>query len=143
MWTMMRLGFQEAAVRWRITFVMALAVSVSLITFLLLFGYKAGLETRYANLAEEYLVVQESGSMGEFYGSRISSGVGGELTAAGVSLAVPFIHTIVGTSPQDAVLLRGIDLDSYAKVETFRLIAGSPAAKRRFAALDNDRNSPG
>jgi putative ABC transport system permease protein len=129
MWTMTRLGFQEAAVRWRITFVMALAVSVSLISFLIIFGYKKGLETRYANLAEDFLIVQENGSMGEFYGSRISAGVGNELAAAGVGLVVPSIHTIVGTSPQDAVLLRGIDLDSYAKVETFKMIAGRPLQK--------------
>jgi ABC-type lipoprotein release transport system permease subunit len=39
---------------------------------------------------------------------------------------VPEIHAVVGTSPEDAVLLRGIQLEAYTRLEEFKIIAGRP-----------------
>ena len=122
--TMMRLGLQEAAMRWRMTIVMGLTVSVSLVCFLVMNAYRTGLVSRYAVLAADYLVVEENGSMGEWYGSRMPASMAQELARAGASLIVPEIHTIVGTSPENAVLLRGVGLENYEMVETFTITAG-------------------
>jgi ABC-type lipoprotein release transport system permease subunit len=39
---------------------------------------------------------------------------------------IPEIHTVVGLSPRDAVLLRGVSLDQYLEVESIKIIAGRP-----------------
>jgi putative ABC transport system permease protein len=52
--------------------------------------------------------------------------VGDDLRAAQVSLVVPEIHTVVGTTTENAVLLRGIPLDTYALVEEYKMVTGRP-----------------
>jgi len=120
--TMMRLGLQEAKMRWRMTIMMGLTVAASIVCFLLLNAYRTDLVSRYSVLAMDYLVVQESGSMGEWTGSRLPVSVSQNLT--GASLIVPEIHTIVGTSPENAIMLRGVGLDNYEQVETYKMTAG-------------------
>lgn len=120
------LGLRALLAHRRLAGLMALTVSVALAAFLVLRGYQAGLTARYAGLSAAYLLVQRAGSMGEFYGSRVPAGLGADLLAGGASLAVPEIHSVVGLSPQDAVLLRGVDLARYTRVESFRLLSGRP-----------------
>ncbi len=120
------LGLREAAIRWRSTLVMSLAISISLMAFLLLQAYHKDLTSKFDQMHKQLLVVQASGSMGEFYGSRLPASLGRELAAAGASLVVPQIHTIVGTSTENAVLLRGIPLEGYTRVEDFKMLDGRP-----------------
>jgi ABC-type lipoprotein release transport system permease subunit len=122
--TMMRLGLHEAAIRWRMTIVMGLTVATSLICFLVLNAYRTDLISRYSVLAMDFLVIEENGSMGEWAGSRLPVSVALQLAGAGASLIVPEIHTIVGTTPENAIMLRGVALDNYAQVETFKITAG-------------------
>jgi ABC-type lipoprotein release transport system permease subunit len=120
------LGLRALLLHRRLAAMMALTIAISLASFLILRGYQTGLTQRYTNLSAAYLLVEQSGSLGEFYGSRIPVSVGAQLLAQGASLAVPEIHTVVGLSPQDAVLLRGIALDRYAELEPFRITTGRP-----------------
>jgi ABC-type lipoprotein release transport system permease subunit len=126
--TMFRLGIGELIQHMRLTLVMALAVGIPLMVYFMLGAYQRGLESRYAESYEDFLVVQVSGSLGEFYGSRMLASVGEALRAAQLSLVVPEIHTIVGTTTENAVLLRGIPLDSYSLVEEYKIVAGRPLA---------------
>ena len=120
------LGLAELAHRWRESLLAAGVIGVTLLAVLVLNAYRRGLEDRYAFEASGYLIAQQSGSMGEFKGSRLPASTAAELSARGSSLIVPQIHTIIGTSPENAILLRGIPLDNYTQVEPFRLIAGRP-----------------
>lgn len=124
--SVMHLSLAELTHRWRETFLMAGVITVSLLGVLLLSAYQRGLEDRYSHARDSYLVVQQSGSMGELKGSRLPADIAEQLTARGASLVVPQLHTIIGTSPENSVLLRGIPLDSYTQVEPFRIIAGRP-----------------
>jgi ABC-type lipoprotein release transport system permease subunit len=126
MLTVAELGLRALLLHRRLVGLMAVTVAVSLAAFLVLRGYQNGLSARYANLSAAYLLVEQSGSLGEFYGSRIPANTGALLLAQGASLAVPEIHSVVGVSPQDAVLLRGISLERYAELETFRMVSGRP-----------------
>jgi ABC-type lipoprotein release transport system permease subunit len=124
--TILRLGIRELLNHARLTLVMSLAVGIPLMIYLALDAYQTGLQSRYTDRYGDFLVVQVSGSLGEFYGSRMLASVGDELKAAQVSLVVPEIHTIVGTTTENAVLLRGIPLESYALVEESKIVAGRP-----------------
>ena len=124
--TILRLGIGELLHHKRLALVMTLAAGIPLMVYFLLSAYQAGLESRYAERYEDFLLVQTSGSLGEFYGSRMLASVGDTLRAAGLSLVVPEIHTVVGTTTENAVLLRGIPLDTYARVEEYKMVSGRP-----------------
>jgi putative ABC transport system permease protein len=68
--------------------------------------------------------VQETQSFGEVYGSRLSPDVGALLSRHGISLVVPEIHEVTGTSAQKATLIRGIDPGQYTLTETFSILSG-------------------
>jgi putative ABC transport system permease protein len=92
----------------------------------------------YSDFNPALLVVQSSGSMGEFYGSRLPARLGEDLSRRGLPWAIPEIHTIIGSTPATAVLLRGIPLDTYSIVEEFSLIDGRvllPGEPARSAML--------
>jgi ABC-type lipoprotein release transport system permease subunit len=120
------LGLRETVLRWRTSATFGGLVAIPMLMYLLLSGYQAGLEARYLELSNQYLVIQESGSMGEFYGSRLQSSLKLALQQAGYPDAVPQINTVTGLSPEKAVLLRGVELGRYQEIETFRMIAGRP-----------------
>jgi putative ABC transport system permease protein len=120
------LGLKELATHWRDVLAMGLTISLPILSFLILKGYQTGLEQRYENIQNDYLLVQETGSMGEFYGSRLSSDLRKELLNQGESWAAAEIHTITGTTPGDAILLRGIELDNYSRIEEYRMLEGRP-----------------
>jgi putative ABC transport system permease protein len=120
------LGFKELAVRWRAVLAMGFTISLPILMYLLLNGYQTGLETRYKNIQENYLLVQETGSMGEFYGSRLSINLREDLLKRGISWVSAELHTITGTTPENAILLRGIELDNYSKIEEYQMIEGRP-----------------
>lgn len=120
------LGLAELTRRWRESLLAAGVIGVTLLAVLVLSAYRRGLEDRYAFETDGFLIAQQSGSLGEFKGSRLPVDVAGQLSARGASLVVPQIHAIIGTSPADAILLRGIPLESYRDVEPFRIVAGRP-----------------
>jgi len=122
----LRLGIYELIHHARLTLVMVLAVGIPLLCFFLLQAYHTGLVSRYSSNDKDFLVVQMSGSFGEFYGSRLSAQVGAELRSTGSSVVIPEIHTIVGTTRENAIRLRGIPLEYYSQVEEYKMVAGRP-----------------
>ncbi len=133
-----RLGLHDLLHHRRLSLVMSMVIAVSLSVFAILVVYRAGLAAEFSNLSPELLVVQESDSFGEIYGSRLSSQVGERLKSMGVSLIVPQIHEVTGTSVQEATMIRGVDLERFALVERFSLLSGralAPGAPSRAAMI--------
>jgi putative ABC transport system permease protein len=124
--TSIRLGFHELFSHIRLVLVMALAVAIPLTIYLTLQAYNAGMSAHYSTGSGDYLVVQSSGSLGEYFGSRLSAEVGDTLWVTGASLVIPEIHTVVGTTKGDAILLRGISLELVSQVEEYKMVAGRP-----------------
>lgn len=124
--TTFRLGLGVLRKHVRLSLLMALAVGIPVMILLGLQSYQAGLRVLYETSQSDFLVVQISGSLGEFYGSRVPASLETDLRNLGISQAVPFIHTITGTTQQEAILLRGIPLDDYQRLETFTMLAGRP-----------------
>jgi putative ABC transport system permease protein len=120
----LRFALRELFHHFRLVFFMVLAVGIPLMSFFTLEAYHAGLIARYSGDDRNFLVAQLSGSFGEIVGSRMPAQVGVDLRSAGASMAIPEIHAIVGSSSENAVMLRGIPLESYARVENYKLVAG-------------------
>ncbi len=106
--------------------ILALSVSIPLMCFLVLNGARSELNRRYDHLSQTFLVVEQGGSMGEFYGSRLPQTTEALLKVHGASLVEPEIRTATGTTPEDVILLRGISLEYYQQVEPFQVTAGRP-----------------
>jgi ABC-type lipoprotein release transport system permease subunit len=123
---MLRLGFYDLLHQRRLGFVLAISISISLMGYLLLNGYQTDLNNRYDWLAPTYLIAQQSGTTGEFYGSRLKPVVAADLMERGASLVVPEIRTVTGTTMDNAVLLRGILPDRYERIEPYRILSGRP-----------------
>ena len=120
------LGLRTLLKHIRLTLVLSLAVGVPFMSFMLIQAYQAGLAARFSVSLTENLVVQTDGSFGEFYGSRLPASLGADLLAKGAGPLIPEIHTVIGTTQQDAVLLRGLPLEDLLRVEQIRIIAGRP-----------------
>ena len=103
---MMNLGFKELIFRGRAVFALGMTISLPISIFLLLNGYETGLEARYKNIQENYLLAQVTDSMGEFYGSRLPASLKKDLAQQGISWTAAEIHTITGTSPENAILFK-------------------------------------
>jgi len=103
-----------------------LLVAIPITGFLLLDGFNRGVDLDFQSAATADLLVQQSNSVGEISGSRISAEIGPLLLAAGEVFAIPEVHAIAGTSNANAVLLRGVDVDRYRSVTSFELVSGRP-----------------
>jgi len=122
----MRLGLQALLQHPWLLIVLAINTALPLMCALLIGGYQTDMLSRYDTVNPSLLVIQESGSMGEFYGSRIPSATVELLRARGYAHPIPEIHNVTGATPASAVLLRGIDPARYQEIETFRLLYGRP-----------------
>lgn len=118
------LGLLEMVHRWRDSLLMAGVIAVSLMGVLLLNAYQRGLEDRFMQGPSSDLIAQEMNSTGDLYASRLPAATEDSLLAHGLTFAVPQIQVAIGTSPENAVLLRGVRLDSYDRVERYKIIAG-------------------
>jgi putative ABC transport system permease protein len=123
---MLRIGLDEMRRHWKLALATSLLMAISALATFVLVGYRAGLAHAFADLGRPYLIVQEENSMGEFLGSRMPMEVGQRLLAIGLSQVVPEVHTLVGTSSENAMMLRGVDLGQYRETESFSMIAGNP-----------------
>ena len=122
----MRLGLQALLQHPWLLIVLAINTALPLMCALLIGGYQTDMLSRYDTVNPSLLVIQESGSMGEFYGSRIPAATVELLRARGYAHPIPEIHNVTGATPASAVLLRGIDPARFQEIETFRLVSGRP-----------------
>ena len=121
-----RLGIQALFAHPWLLAMLAMNTALPLMCALLLDAYRTDMLNRYDRSDRSMLVIQDSGSMGEFYGSRIPVEIGDALRARGYMDPVPEIHNVTGSTPASAVLLRGVDPERYRRIETFRTVAGRP-----------------
>jgi len=105
---------------------MVALVAATNVIYLGLGGYRNVLQQEFGDLPYKDLIVQESNTTGEFFGSRLPPEVGDQLLAMGFLQAIAEIHDYTGTSITNIVILRGIDLERYTQVNSFNILAGRP-----------------
>jgi putative ABC transport system permease protein len=134
----LRLGLHDLLNHRRLVLIMALSIAIATGMLAIVEAYRLGLASEFSEQAPGLLQVHELQTSGEFYGSRISSQVAERLSQMGVSMVIPEIYAVTGTSIQSATLLRGIDLAGYTRLETFSMLSGRslhPGDAPRLAML--------
>ena len=121
-----RLALADVRTRTSLVAGAMLLVAVPIAGYLLLVGFATGIDRDFASQVSTDLIVQEANSVGEIAGSRIDSSIESDLLAMGTTFAIPEIHAVAGSSADNAVLLRGVDLDRYRSVTSFEIVAGRP-----------------
>jgi ABC-type lipoprotein release transport system permease subunit len=120
----LRLGLHDLFSHRRLVLIMSLSIAIATAMVAFLEAYRAGLAAEFNEQTHNLLVVHDSQNAGDIAGSRISSQVEGKLAGLGISMIIPEIRALTGTSIQNATLLRGIDLAQYTRLETFSMLSG-------------------
>jgi putative ABC transport system permease protein len=120
----LRLGLHDLFCHRRLVLIMSVSIAIATGMLIILDVYRSGLADKFNELSPDLLVVHESQSFGEFYGSRLSNQVGEMLSDLGISMIIPEIYTVTGTSVKNAIMLRGIDLEQYTRLESFDMLSG-------------------
>ena len=134
----LRLGLHDLFNHRRLALIMSLSIAIAFGMAAILEMYRTGVADKYTELSPNLLLVHEDQTLGEFYGSRISSQVGETLSGMGISMVVPEIHALAGTSASNAILLRGVDLKQYTRLEGFSILSGrslQPGDPARLAMI--------
>jgi ABC-type lipoprotein release transport system permease subunit len=118
------LALRDLSVHRRQAMALGTVFAIAVTAFVALGSYRQALLRDYGPARDDQLVIQETQSFGEFYGSRLSPDIEVVLEDLGVVGSAAEIHTIVGTSLKDAVLLKGVDLEQYAELDPFVILAG-------------------
>lgn len=121
---LLRIGWLDLTASWKQNGILVLLVATTTLAYLAIGAYQAGLESLLPVIDSESLVVQQSYTTGEIAGSRIPASLESELSAMGLEPVVPEIHVVVGTSVEDAALLRGVDPSRYQVALPFELLDG-------------------
>lgn len=108
----------------RLALIMSLSIAIATAMYIFLVTYRAGLAAEFIEQTPNLLVVHDIQNVGDISGSRISSQVAGMLSGLGISMIIPEIRAVTGTSVQNATLLRGIDLEQYTRLESFTILSG-------------------
>ena len=124
--TALRLAIADFRARLSLLFAAIVLVATPLSGSMLLNGFARGMDLDFARDTGTDLIVQESNSVGEITGSRIAAITEGVLVGSGVAFAIPEIHAVAGSSAENAVLIRGVDLLRYRSIVTFEIAAGRP-----------------
>lgn len=120
----LRLGCRDLLIQRRLALVMSLSIAIAFGMLAILEVYRTGMADKYSELIPDMLLVHENQTLGEFYGSRLSSQVGERLASMGISLLIPEIRVLTGTTARNAILLRGVDLGQYSNLESFSVLSG-------------------
>jgi ABC-type lipoprotein release transport system permease subunit len=121
---LIRYSLQDLAAHWKLALAMILLIGLAILFFLSIGGYRLTLSREYADVPDVHLIVQESHTLGELYGSRIPAAVETQLLEMGVSHTISEIHDTVGTSVGDLLLLRGIDPVHYQQINKYTILTG-------------------
>jgi len=138
MWAIIRFSLQDMLRHYKPWLAMAGLIAATILIYLTLGGYRNALQQELGNMPYDDLIAEESYNIGEIFGSHLNPEVGDRLLAMGVSRAIPEIHDVTGTSMTNIILLRGIDLEQYQQVNSFKILAGralEPGDARRTAML--------
>jgi len=124
--TSLRLALADVRTRTSLVAGAMLLIAVPIAGYLLLDGFTTGIDRDFASQSSTDLIVQEANSVGELAGSRIDAAIESDLLNRGTAFAIPEIHAVAGSSAENAVLLRGVDLDRYRSITSFTIVAGRP-----------------
>ncbi len=124
MLAMIRFSIRDMLRHYKPWLAMAALVAATNLIYLGLGGYRTALQQAFGKMPYDDLVVQESNTTGEFFGSRLSPEIGDKLTAMRISRVIPEIHDYTGTSISNITILRGIDLERYQLVNSFKIRSG-------------------
>jgi putative ABC transport system permease protein len=138
MFAIIRFSLQDMLRHYKPWLAMAALVAVTSIIYLGLGGFRNVLQQEFGEFPYDDLIVQESNTNGEFFGSRLSPEIGDRLSAMGIARVIPEIHDYTGTSITNILMVRGIDLAVYQEVNSFKILAGralQPGDARRTAMI--------
>jgi len=138
MLAIIRFSMQDMVRHYKPWLAMAGLVAATSIIYLVLGGFRNVIQQEFGKLPYDDLIVEESNTIGEFLGSRLSSEIGDRLLAMGITRVIPEIHDYTGTSITNIIHLRGINLASYQEVNVFKILAGralQPGDARRTAMI--------
>jgi ABC-type lipoprotein release transport system permease subunit len=124
MLTILRFSLQDMIHHYKPWLAMIALITIINLVFLGLGGYRYAIKQEFGFLPYDDLIVQQSDTVGEFYGSRLSPQVAEQLRTLGVTRIIPEIHEYTGTSIADIIILRGIDLEHYQQVNSFKILSG-------------------
>lgn len=145
----LRLGLSDLFTHRRLGLIMVISIAITTAMYVFLVTYRSGLAAEFREQTTNLLVVHETQNAGDISGSRISSQVAELLSKLKISMIIPEIRAVTGTSIQNATLLRGIDLEQYTRLEDFtilsgrRLQPGDPPRLAMVGALLADRQGLG
>jgi len=108
----------------RLVLIMSLTIAIAAAMYMFLEVYRSGLTAEFTEQTTGFLVVHDRQNVGDISGSRISGDLPEMLSAMGISMIIPEIRAVTGTSVQTATLLRGIDLEQYTRLESFSMLSG-------------------
>jgi putative ABC transport system permease protein len=138
MLAIIRFSLQDMGRHYKIWLAMTALVTIINLVFLGLGGYRNAIQQEFGLLPYHDLIVQQSDTVGEFYGSRLSPQIELVLQNLGITRIIPEIHDYTGTSIANVIILRGIDLESYQQINSFKVVSGRAlevGEKRRSAML--------
>lgn len=122
--SMIRMAFNTLRSFWKVVLLMIIFFAITVFAYLLLNGYKASARRLFQTLNQDYLIVHETDTEAEFYGSRIPTQIGRDLQVMGCSQVVPVFHSTTGTLGRNFQFVMGVDLAQYQDVEQFEMLAG-------------------
>jgi ABC-type lipoprotein release transport system permease subunit len=134
----LRLGFRDLFSHRRLALSMSISIAIATAMYVFLVAYRTGLAAEFNEQTTNLLVVHDNQNVGDISGSRISSQIADTLSRLGISMIIPEIRAVTGTSIPNATLLRGIDLDQYSRLESFTIISGrrlEPGDQSRLAMV--------
>ena len=119
-----KLGLHDLLAHRKLVLIMSLSVAIAFGMLAILEVYRTGISDKYTELSPDFLMIHEDQGLGEFYGSRLPGTLRQSLIDMGISMVVPEIHSLTGTSAVNAILIRGIDLEQYSRLEGFSILSG-------------------
>ena len=139
----LRLGLHDLFSYRRLALIMSLSIAIATAMVAFLEAYRAGLAAEFNEQTPNLLVVHDIQNVGDIAGSRISSQVAEKLSGMGISMIIPEIRAVTGTSIQNATLLRGIDLAAIYPPGNLLHALRAPPATRRPAPPGHGRRASG
>jgi putative ABC transport system permease protein len=124
--TPFRLAFLDLISRWKLSVVLIIVLMLPINAYLIVTNFKRILRSEFFRLSPDVLTISQSNGFGEVYGSRLTPDVGRYLRSRGVAWVIPEINDITGTSVENALIIHGVHLQDYQKVEVFEMVAGRP-----------------
>jgi ABC-type antimicrobial peptide transport system permease subunit len=132
-----RIALRDLKNRWTLAFVMAVLFGITFASYITLITVNRSLDLTYFSLNTNQLIVQSSYGGGEIHGSRMKAEIGQLLINDGYQ-PIPEIHQVVGTSINNAIMLRGVQAADLTKVTPFTLVSGrnlAPGDPPRLAMI--------